>query len=69
MYYRRKDRKERAPGKLADVDLRLAQDLVNRSAAAGAQYVFVGPRTGLGGRRGVVQQLDYHHDHLHVRLR
>jgi murein endopeptidase len=69
IYYPRKDRAERAPRKLSDVDLRLAQDLVNRFAAAGAQFVFVGPRTGLRGRPGVVQPLDYHHDHLHVRLR
>ncbi len=69
IYYPRKDRAERAPSSLADIDLRLAQDLVNRFAAANAQFVFVGPRTGLRGRAGVVQQLDYHHDHLHVRLR
>jgi hypothetical protein len=69
IYYPRKDRRERAPASLADVDRQLAQDLVNRFAAAGAQFVFVGPRTGLGGRPGIVQQLDYHHDHLHVRLR
>jgi murein endopeptidase len=69
IYYPRKDRAERAPRSLADIDRRLAQDLVNRFAAAGAQFVFVGPRTGLRGRPGVVQQLDYHHDHLHVRLR
>jgi hypothetical protein len=42
---------------------------VNRFVAAGAQFVFVGPRTPLRGRAGVVQQVDYHHDHLHVRLR
>jgi murein endopeptidase len=69
IYYPRKDRAERAPESLADIDLRLAQDLVNRFAAANAQFVFVGPRTGLRGRAGIVQQLDYHHDHLHVRLR
>ncbi|HEX6022248.1 MAG TPA: penicillin-insensitive murein endopeptidase [Solirubrobacter sp.] len=69
IYYPRKDRAERAPRSLADIDRRLAQDLVNRFARAGAQFVFVGPRTGLRGRPGVVQQLDYHHDHLHVRLR
>ncbi len=69
IYYPRKDRAERAPSSLAGVDLTLAQDLVNRFAAANAQFVFVGPRTGLRGRAGVVQQLDYHHDHLHVRLR
>ena len=70
IYYPRKDRREVAPSKLSDVDLRLSQDLVNRFArVAGAQFVFVGPRTGLRGRAGVVQQVDYHHDHLHVRLR
>jgi murein endopeptidase len=69
IYYPRKDGLERSPSKLSDIDMRLAQDLVNRFAAAGAQFVFVGPRTGLRGRAGVVQQLDYHHDHLHVRLR
>jgi murein endopeptidase len=69
IYYPRTDRKERAPSRWGDVDRRLAQDLVNRFAAANAQFVFVGPRTGLSGKAGVVQQLDYHHDHLHVRLR
>jgi murein endopeptidase len=69
IYYPRMDRRERAPSSLAQVDRRLSQDLVNRFAAAGAQFVFVGPRTGLRGRPGIVQQLDYHHDHLHVRLR
>jgi hypothetical protein len=70
IYYPRKDRRERAPDRLSDVDLRLSQDLVNRFAGVpGAQFVFVGPRTGLRGRPGVVQQVDYHHDHLHVRLR
>ena len=44
----------------------LSQDLVNRFVAAGAQMVFVGPRVGLHGPRGVVQRL-VHHDHVHVR--
>jgi murein endopeptidase len=69
IYYPRRDRRERAPSSLGQVDRRLAQDLVNRFVAAGAQFVFVGPRTGLRGKPGVVQPLDYHHDHLHVRLR
>ena len=69
VYYPRKDRRERAPGSLADVDRQLAQDLVDRFVAAGPQFVFVGPRTGLRGQPGIVQQLDYHHDHLHVRVR
>ena len=69
IYYPRKDRRARAPRSHADIDRRLAQDLVNRFVRAGAQFVFVGPRTGLRGKAGVVQPLDYHGDHLHVRLR
>ena len=46
----------------------LAQDLVNRFVAAGAQKVFVGPHVGLTGKRGVVSILAYHDDHLHVRI-
>jgi len=69
IYYPRKDGKERAPISHAQIDRRLAQDLVNRFVAAGAQFVFVGPRTGLRGPARVVQPLDYHGDHLHVRLR
>ena len=70
IYYPRRDGRELAPDSLSDVDRRLAQDLVNRFAAvAGAQFVFVGPRSGLTGRAGIVQPVDYHHDHLHVRLR
>jgi murein endopeptidase len=69
IYYPRKDRAERAPRSHADVDRRLAQDLVDRFVKAGAQFVFIGPRTGLRGKAGVVQPLDYHGDHLHVRIR
>lgn len=68
MYYPRRDAAERAPGSLADIDRRLSQELVNRFVAAGAQYVFVGPSTGLTGPRGVVQPLARHDDHMHVRL-
>jgi hypothetical protein len=35
---------------------------------AGAQYVFVGPRTGLRGPPKVVMVLANHDDHLHLRL-
>jgi hypothetical protein len=69
IYYPRRDRAERAPDRLEDIDLALAQDLVDRFVAAGAQFVFVGPRTGLKGPPGVVQPLARHDDHLHVRLR
>jgi hypothetical protein len=51
------------------VDRVLAQDLVDRFVAAGAQYVFVGYRVGLRGPRRVVQAIPHHDDHLHVRLR
>jgi hypothetical protein len=50
------------------VDRALAQDLVDRFVRAGAQYVFVGPRVRLHGRRAVVQHLVHHDDHLHVRI-
>jgi murein endopeptidase len=68
VYYPRLDRKERAPRRVSQVDLRLAQDLVDRFVAAGATKVFVGPRTPLRGPRGVVEPLPMHDNHLHVRL-
>jgi hypothetical protein len=50
------------------VDVRLAQDLVNRFVRAGAKYVFTGPHLRLHGPRRIVQRLIYHDDHMHVRL-
>jgi hypothetical protein len=67
IYWPRRDRLERAPIKPKQVDRRLSQDLVNRFVAAGAQMVFVGPRLGLHGPRGVVQKLVHHDNHAHVR--
>jgi Penicillin-insensitive murein endopeptidase len=49
VYYPRRDGLERVPRRVGQVDRRLAQELVNRFVRAGAQYVFVGPRTGLRG--------------------
>ena len=69
VYYARDDRQERQAFRPSMVDRRLAQDLVDRFVAAGAQYVFVGPRLGLTGPRGVVSPLRHHDDHLHVRFR
>jgi hypothetical protein len=69
VYYPRLDRRERAPMRPAQIDRGLAQDLVDRFVDAGAQYVFVGFRTGLRGPRRVVQAIPYHDNHLHVRLR
>jgi murein endopeptidase len=68
VYYPRLDRAERAPAKPSEIDRALAQDLVDRFVAAGAEKVFVGPATGLRGPRDVVQQLTNHDDHMHVRL-
>jgi len=68
VYYPRADRTERAPPGVEEVDLRLAQDLVDRFVRAGAQKVFVGPGTGLRGPAQIVQILPHHDNHLHVRL-
>ncbi|HEV2711809.1 MAG TPA: penicillin-insensitive murein endopeptidase, partial [Gaiellaceae bacterium] len=68
VYYPRQDRRERPPKVAAQVDRRLAQDLVDRFVAAGAIRVFVGPNTGLGGSPRIVQELANHDNHLHVRI-
>lgn len=68
VYYPRRDRQERAPRRVAQVDRRLAQDLVDRFVRAGAIRVFVGPTVGLRGPGPTVQRLPRHDDHLHVRL-
>jgi murein endopeptidase len=66
--YPRLDLQELAPGKASQINRPLAQDLVSRFVAAGAQYVFVGHRTGLSGPRKIVQRLAHHDDHMHVRF-
>ena len=68
IYYPRRDRRERAPARVGDIDLGLSQDLVDRFVRAGAQFVFVGLNTPLTGPRRVVQALPRHDNHLHVRL-
>jgi murein endopeptidase len=68
IYYPRRDRRERPPRRPGQVDLRLAQALVNGFVQAGAQYVFVGPSLPLRGPRRVVQPLVHHDNHLHARL-
>jgi hypothetical protein len=69
VYYPRWDHRERAPRWASQIDRRLSQDLVGRFVRAGAQYVFVGPDTGLAGPPKIVQPLIYHNDHMHVRIR
>jgi len=68
VYYPRRDGLPRRPARPGQVDRRLAQALVDGFVAAGAEYVFVGPRLRLRGPARVVQPLVHHDDHLHVRL-
>jgi murein endopeptidase len=67
--YPRIDRLERRACAPAIVDDELSQELVDRFVAAGAVYVFTGPRLSLRGPRGVVVKLAHHDDHMHVRIR
>lgn len=69
VFYPRRDRRERIPARVGQVDRRLAQELVDRFVRAGARYVFVGPRTRLQGPPKVVMALANHDDHLHLRIR
>ena len=68
IYYPRMDGLQRRPYKPSQVDVDLAQDLVDRFVAAGARVVYVGPKLDLKGPRKVVVPLVHHDDHLHVRL-
>jgi murein endopeptidase len=66
--YPRKDGLERRAYKPSLVDQALAQDLVDRFVAAGAQKIFVGSHLHLQGPRNVVIPLAHHDDHMHVRI-
>jgi hypothetical protein len=66
--YPRLDRRLQPPATVGEVDRALAQDLVSRFVAAGAQFAFVGRHVGLGGPPGVVQAIAHHDDHVHVRI-
>jgi murein endopeptidase len=68
VYYPRRDGRERPPVDVGQIDLGLAQWLVDLFVKAGATRVFVGPNTGLRGPPAVVQVLDGHDNHLHVRI-
>ncbi len=68
VYYPRRDRRERPPKHAGQVNLGLAQELVDRFVRAGAEKVFVGPGTRLRGPPGVVEILPHHDNHLHVRI-
>ena len=68
VYYPRRDGWLQAPRRPDQVDRRLAQDLVDRFVAAGAQMIFVGYASGLHGPPGVVIPYANHENHMHVRF-
>jgi hypothetical protein len=68
VYFPRRDHLLRSPVSTDQIDRRLAQDLLDRFVAAGAQMVFVGFSTGLHGPAGVVIPYPGHENHMHVRF-
>jgi hypothetical protein len=68
VFYPRLDGRERPPLRVAQIDRRLAQELVDRFVRAGAVRIFVGPNTGLVGPPRIVRVLPHHDNHLHVRI-
>jgi hypothetical protein len=68
VYYPRLDGQLSAPTSHDQIDFRLAQALLDRFVAAGAQMVFVGYSTGLRGPAGVVIPYANHENHMHVRF-
>ena len=68
VYYPRVDGQLREPTSPDEIDPRLAQDLLDRFVAAGAQMIFVGYSTGLTGPPGVVIPYPDHDNHMHVRF-
>jgi murein endopeptidase len=68
LYYPRHDKRERPPQSVDQIERDLAQELVDRFVAAGAETIYVGPSTGLSGPPEVVVPLVNHDNHLHVRL-
>ena len=68
VYYPRRDGRPAPPRTTRQVDIRLAQRLVDLFVAAGAETVLVGPHLPLNGPRGVVKPWPHHDNHLHVRI-
>ena len=68
IYYPRLDRHLSAPIATSQIDHHLAQDLLNRFVAAGAQMIFVGYAAGLHGPGDVVIPYPNHENHMHVRF-
>jgi hypothetical protein len=68
VYYPRLDGRELEPVRPEQIDRRLAQDLLARFVRAGAEVIFVGPRTGLVGPPATVREAVHHDNHMHVRI-
>ena len=68
VYYPRLDRRLRPPETVAEVDVELAQELVDLFVEAGAVTIYVGPNLPLVGPPQVVSPLVNHDNHLHVRI-
>lgn len=68
VYYPIRSEQERAPLRVDEIRMRLAQDLLDRFVAAGVDLVYVGPNTPLRGPPGVVIPLANHDNHMHVRI-
>jgi murein endopeptidase len=68
VYYPLKSGAERAPLSVGEVDVALAQDLVDRFVAAGATTIYVGPNLPLTGPPEIVVPLTNHDNHLHARF-
>ena len=68
VYYPRRDDVLESPRTTSQIDRRLAQDLVDRFLAAGAEIIFVGYSSGLHGPRGVVVPYPDHENHMRVRF-
>jgi len=68
VYYPRVDRTLRAATAQSQINHPLAQDLLDRFLAAGAQVIFVGYSTGLHGPDGRVVPWPNHDYHMHVRF-
>ncbi|HEY3614507.1 MAG TPA: penicillin-insensitive murein endopeptidase [Gaiellales bacterium] len=68
VYYPRTDKREVAPTTVGQVDVPLAQDLLDMFLAFKPEFVFVGPHLPLHGPAGVVEPLVGHDNHMHVRI-
>jgi murein endopeptidase len=69
VYYPRRDHALRPPTSPEQLDRRRSQELLDRFLRAGATRIFVGPNTHLRGPRRIVSVLQYHDNHMHVRIR